>query len=54
MALGGGGLEQQGLDLERIVKTSDPDQDQDNKLPVKEIYVLKDTGKLVIVYDDEE
>jgi len=55
VALGGRGLEQQNIDLalDGVIKTSDPDQEP-NKLPVKEIYVLKDTGKIVIVYDDGE
>lgn len=55
MSLGGGGLERKNisLDLEKIIFTSDPDQEP-NRLPVKEIYVLKDTGKLVIVFDDGE
>jgi hypothetical protein len=54
MSLGGGGFEQQNvaLILDKLIK-SDPDEEE-NKLTVKEIYVLKDTGKLVIVYDDEE
>ena len=52
MALGGGGLEQR-LILDRVIFTSDPNQDP-NKLPVKEIFVSKDTGQLVIVYEDGE
>ena len=41
------------IDGKEVILTSNPEDDPD-KLVVKELYVSKTTGNLVIVYDDGE
>lgn len=54
MALGGNGLEHSpGGVPEGVILTSDLEKNPD-RLPVKEIYINKTTGKIIIVYDDGE
>lgn len=53
MALGSSGLEQKTGPADRVIITSDSEETPE-RLEVKEIYVSKATGKLTIVYEDDE